>query len=131
MSSTGQVKYRDLSGVVTHIPVTADLDVQGTKTQGFYSGAGKYDKATKTYSFNEDACKNLAVQNAIERAGADILIEPMFAIETVGGTITVKVTGYPATYKNFRSATLKDKELLETHPTESHAVKSEAAVISK
>jgi hypothetical protein len=126
-----QVKSREISGLVTHIPVTADLDVQSTKVQGVYSDR------VKKISLDEhvEGVKKMALHNALEKAGADVLIEPMYSIDVVSGarwaTVTVRVTGYPATYKNFRSATLKDKELLEIESTNRKAHKSEAAERSK
>jgi hypothetical protein len=113
VSNLSQVKYRNINGVVTHVPVIANLVVQPNKVQGITNGIGYYNKETKEMVFNYDAFKNLAVQNALEKTGADILLEPMFTIESIGRNITVKVTGYPATYSGFRNATKDDYELLK------------------
>ncbi|MDR0542125.1 MAG: hypothetical protein LBH19_07910 [Dysgonamonadaceae bacterium] len=113
VSNYSDVKYRNITGIVTNLPVVANLNVKPEKVQGVYRGTGTYSKDTKSYGFNEDAAKNLAVQDAIEKYGADILLEPMFSITTVGGQIEVTVTGYVATYSGFRNATKEDAELLQ------------------
>jgi hypothetical protein len=40
-------------------------------------------------------------------------VEPSFVIENVGSKSTVTVTGFPATYSNFRKATPADSLLVE------------------
>jgi len=40
-------------------------------------------------------------------------VEPVFVIQPVGSRVNVTVTGFPASYKNFRAATQADLPLLE------------------
>jgi hypothetical protein len=113
VSNSSQVKYRNINGVITHMPVVANLIIQPDKVQGMTSGRGYYNKETKRFVFEYETFKNLAVEDALVKTGADILLEPMFTIESIGESITVKVTGYPATYSGFRNATKDDYELLK------------------
>jgi hypothetical protein len=132
ISTTGETKWRDVYGVgVVHIPTVADLDVQSEKVQGTFSGKAVKNKESKKLDFNEEACKNLAVINALEKSGADILIEPRFTVDKVGAAIMVTVTGYPATYKNFRSMTPKDTSLLQVVPTRFGMGKAEVTIIQE
>jgi hypothetical protein len=122
VSQQGMAKYREITGLVTHIPVTADLDVSSQKIQGEFNSTVKLDKKNPNASnFNVEACQAAATVNALERSGADVLICPIYSVsQTEFGntkTISVKVTGYPGFYKNFRPATSKDKELLEINPS--------------
>lgn len=91
------------SGVIQK-PVVVDLDVKDTKVTG---------TATASSSTLITAAKNDAVYEALKSSNADILIEPKFETVTAKGTTTVTVTGYPATYKNFRPITEKDTTFLK------------------
>jgi hypothetical protein len=62
---------------------------------------------------NIESLKVLAMNDAIKTAGADILVEPTFEIVSENNKTTVTVTGFPATYTNFRSITNDDVPLLE------------------
>jgi len=106
----GQGKWRNVTGLVTHIPVTADLDVKSQKVQGEYRAEGEGDGLIKM-------CKAQALVNALETSGADVLINPIYSVEQKGNKIVVRVSGYPGFYKNFRAATIKDKDLLEIKPS--------------
>lgn len=61
--------------------------------------------------------RNLAVADALRVDNADILVDPKFETEIViDASVTktfIKVTGYPATYKNFRNLEAKDIPLLK------------------
>ena len=90
--------------------VLSDLDVSNQKI---------------TYTLNPSAkvvrgglqnCINTAISEALALNGGDVLIETQNAIVVRGSKVfgkikSVTVTGYPATYKNFRSA---DDETLKT-----------------
>lgn len=90
------------SGVI-HKPVIADLDVSSTKVKG------TYDLASGTLF--EDA-KNEAIAQLIKDNNVDVIIEPKYElVQTVGAT-KITITGYPATYKNFRPIEKADIELL-------------------
>jgi hypothetical protein len=89
-------------GVIQN-PVIADLDVQQQKVRGTASGR---TSATETL-------KNVALVNAIRTANADVLVAPVYELETTGGRTTVTVSGFPATYTNFRTATAADSSLID------------------
>ncbi len=88
---------------VIHHPVIVDLEVVGTKVSASATGLAS----------NVAALRNEAISNAIKMAGADVLVEPVFESQPKGGRVTVTVTGFPATYKNFRPAQQADVPLLE------------------
>lgn len=88
---------------VIHHPVIVDLDVSGTKVSASATGLAS----------NVAALRNEAISNAIKMAGADVLVEPVFETKPQGGRVVVTVTGFPATYKNFRPAQQADVPLLE------------------
>ena len=80
-------------------PVIVDLQVGQTKVRGSAIGA----------SSELQRLKNEAVKDALNNAGnADVLVEPNFTTSSTGYRATVEVTGYPATYKNFRAIEAND-----------------------
>ena len=91
---TNTAKTMDIygSGVIQK-PVVVDLDVKEAKVTG---------TSTETQGKAIDMIKQEAVADAIKKASADILVEPTFETITSNGKITVTVTGFPGTYKNFR-----------------------------
>ena len=89
-------------GVIQN-PVIADLDVQEQKVRG--TATGRWSAATSV--------KQMARVNAFNTANADVLIAPVHEIGTKGNKTTVTVTGFAATYKNFRNATVGDSTLVE------------------
>ncbi len=104
ITKTATAKKLDIYGSVMHIPVVADLDVKETKVSATIEITG---------SVVSESTKQRVIADAIEKANADILIEPSFKIKTEMGTTTVTVTGFPASYKNFRNAKQGDVELLK------------------
>jgi hypothetical protein len=89
-------------GVIQN-PVITDLDVRKQKVRGTASG-----RTSATESL-----KNMALANAIRTANADLLVAPVYELETSGRRTTVTVSGFPATYTNFRSATASDSSLID------------------
>ena len=90
------------AGVIQN-PVLVDLDVKDVKI-------------TETSTSNVltiEELKREAVSSAIKNNKVDVLVEPTFKVVTVGVENTVTVTGYPATYKNFRSIKAEDVPLLQ------------------
>ena len=85
-------------------PVMADLDVNEVKVTGNATGRKSHLAEVK----------NLAITDALKKANADVLIEPIFTVEINGSKVTAIVTGYPSVYKNFRSVTAADVPVLET-----------------
>ena len=102
-------KTRDVAvtGLV-HLPTVATLDVSQTKVTELFT-----INAKKKLS---DADKAFAVSKLLTKYNADVLVEPRYTIEvTTAGkrsTFNVIVSGYPATYKNFRPLSLDDIDLL-------------------
>jgi len=88
---------------VFHIPVIADLDVSQTKIRGTASGS----------SDTMQLLRVRAINNALSTNDADVLLEPRFSFDTTGSRTTVTVTGFPASYKNFRHITEQDSLLLK------------------
>lgn len=104
------VKSSDVyfAGVIQK-PVVVDLDVKETKTTAIVKGSpGELIQITKSN----------AVALALKNTDSDILVEPKFEIETKGGETKVTVTGFPATYKNFRPISESDLNLLKVGTTQ-------------
>lgn len=125
------VKTTDIANTgVIQTPVMVDLDVSETKVSA---------TVTSEPGQSIEDVKNSAVAAALKTVGADVLVEPVFEIEKVGGKTTVTVTGFPGTYKNFRSA--KDsadivlinsgtaKQASVYQPTEPHRRRNPAVAI--
>ena len=105
LSKTETAKTTGIYGPgVLQYPVLADLDVKESKVTG---------TATGRSSATADV-KNLAVADAIKKANADVLVEPVFDLQTKGSTVTANVSGFPGTYKNFRPVSQSDLPMLET-----------------
>jgi hypothetical protein len=90
------------SGVIQK-PVIVDLDVKQAKVNSTVTGKE---------GSNIEALKAQAVSVAVKNAQADVLVEPVYTIVSSKGSFTVTVTGFPATYKNFRDITLEDVPLI-------------------
>lgn len=91
------------SGVIQK-PVIVDLDVKQTKVTASVKGK----QGSKI-----EVLKAEAVSVAVKNAQADVLVEPTYTIVSNRGTSTVTVSGFPATYKNFREITLEDVPLIK------------------
>jgi hypothetical protein len=100
---TNTAKRMDIygSGVIQH-PVVAELFVRQSKITGTANNATTVEEA-----------KNNAVVDALRNSSADVLIEPTFEVVRSRGVISATVTGFPATYTNFRPATYEDIPLLD------------------
>ena len=57
---------------------------------------------------NEEDAKNLAKWNAIERSGADAIVDPVYSITLSGKNVTANVTGYYGKFKSIELATTDD-----------------------
>jgi hypothetical protein len=88
---------------VMHYPVIADLDVKNTKVTESVNGPSK----------DLEKLKVEAVNKAVKTAAADLLVEPVYEVEGTGRNVVVTVTGFPATYKNFRPAAETDLPMME------------------
>ena len=54
------------------------------------------------------------VADALRSSGADILIEPVYEIQTTGNSTHVTVTGFPGRYTNFRQAEPRDSLFIDS-----------------
>ena len=86
------------SGVIQK-PVIVELDVKQVKVTATVTGK---------MGSNIVSLKAEAVSAAIKTAGADVLVEPTYTVVTNRGSSTVTVSGFPATYKNFRDIKPED-----------------------
>lgn len=85
-------------------PTIVDLDVKETKVTGTASAPGQ----------TVEMIKSQAIADALKKVNADVLVEPVFEIITSSGQTTVTVTGFPATYKNFRPMKEEDVVLVQS-----------------
>lgn len=115
------IKTMDIYGTgVIQKPVIVDLDVNETRIQGTATGKSEGGK--------EEGIKREAVNDALEKAQADVLVEPKFKTETRAGRTTVTVSGFGATYKNFHSLKQDEVELMKAGAIQKAEVyKTEAA----
>ena len=55
----------------------------------------------------------MAVTDALKKSNSDVLVEPRYEINTSFKQTTVGVSGYPATYKDFRPMVLQDTMFID------------------
>jgi len=91
------------SGVIQK-PVIVELDIKQTKISA--TARGKIGSGIETL-------KAEAVSMAIKTAAADVLVEPTYTIVTDRTSSSVTVSGWPATYKNFRDIKPEDIPLIK------------------
>ena len=100
---TGTARTRNINqGGIKESANMADLTVGESKVTGTSTGQ----------KISDDTAKNLAIYDAVKKANADVLIEPVFDIAKTGNSITVTVDGYPGYYKNFRRPTTRDSLIM-------------------
>ncbi len=129
--STARYLQPSMSGFVT--PTTADLNVSPTRithTETFandlteddfktsYSWRSNNEETSKLVSNDSPTIqymKNYTVGQAVRKYQADIIVGPIFEIKTSDNyeTVSVTVSGYPASYINFRKTTDADIELID------------------
>lgn len=98
-------KTTDIYGAgVMQKPVLVDMDVKEEKVTATINARGK--KVS-------DDIKNQVLAEAIKKSNADVLVEPRFETDIKGRKMTVTVTGFPATYKNFHTIKQDEVELLK------------------
>ena len=105
-TETATTKTLDINGAgVIQKPTIVDLDVNGAKVSG---------RAVAKFGENIEDIKNLLVAEVLRKVNADVLVEPRYAFETVNNETTISVSGYPATYKNFRPIKEEDLKLIKS-----------------
>ncbi|MCG9879366.1 MAG: hypothetical protein MH472_02095 [Bacteroidia bacterium] len=95
-------------------PQIADIDIQKKKVEATIT--------VKTSLYKPDpieAAKNLALKEAIKNSNADLLVQPTYDVNYNNNVTTATVTGYPATFKEFR----------EFKPTDTAAVMAYSRVM--
>jgi len=113
-------KTLDIHGAgVVQNPVLVDLEVKETKVTGTAEG----------WNSSLEALKQNAIADAIAKTEADVLVDPKYQTETSNERITVTVTGFPATYKNFRPMKEEDIKLLEAGITQKAVVHESTKVV--
>jgi len=103
VSKVETAKSTEIHGLgVLQNPTIADLNVREQKVSGSATGRRS----------TTESLRALAVANAARAANADLLVAPVFVVETTGSRATGTVTGFPANYTNFRHATAADSSLV-------------------
>lgn len=98
-------KIMSINGAgVIQKPVIVDLIVNEKKATG---------QAVNKAGDDIGITKNEAVADLLKNAGGDVLVEPTFSYEKTNGKTAVTVTGWPASYINFRSIKQDDIPFLE------------------
>lgn len=87
------------SGIYTK-PKVADLKIENIRATGSSAGDIK-EKSIETI-------KAEALQNALRASQADILVEPIYEVERNGGTVSARVTGFPAKIIGFKEISPDD-----------------------
>ncbi len=120
-------RYTDPAIQATYVsPTMADLEISSTKVIENVT----YDNTLTAYDIrnyeNSPAIaymKSLAVSKVVQKYNADVMVAPIFDIKTSDDfmTITVTVSGYPATFKNFRKMTETDAPAMRVYGIEINA----------
>ena len=109
------------SGVIQK-PVIVELDVKQARVTATVTGK---------LGSNIEVLKASAVSQAVKNAGADVLVEPTYNIVSQRGVSTVTVTGFPATYKNFRDIKIEDVPLIKAGILQTARVAEPTTIWSK
>lgn len=124
-----------VSSTAHTIPTVADLRVSTSKISHQVTVKNRY--SLKDISNYGDSPKmvylqKLAITQAAQKYDADVIVAPSYSISTSDDlkSITVTVTGYPATYTNFRPATPADMEMIANDPERSMIVPCAASSIT-
>ena len=105
-TETATTKIIDINGAgVIQKPTIVDLDVNGAKVSG---------RAVAKFGENIEDVKTLLVAEVLRKANADVLVEPRYVIETINNESIITVSGYHATYKNFRPIKEEDIKLIKS-----------------
>ncbi len=120
-------------------PIVADLSVTQTRIthkETFGNNLTAADLTNPNRSAEINYLKDYTLTRAAKLNNADIIIAPTYDIKTSQdmNTITVEITGYPASYTNFRKATVTDLDLIQrgfmTSATSSKPNKNQTTIIN-
>jgi len=87
------------SGVFTK-PKVADLKIDASRVIGSASGNVKEE----TF----ESIKSKALQDALKKSSADILVEPIYEVERDDKTLVARVSGFPAKVTSFKDIVADD-----------------------
>ena len=109
------------------MPTVAELRVSSAKISHQVTVANKYsfrDIADFGDSPKMVYLQKLALTQAAQKYDADIIVAPSYSITTSDDmkSITVTVTGYPANYVNFHTATAAEMDIINKDPEHSMVV---------
>lgn len=105
VSKFSTAKTIDITPTIIQKPTVADMQVNETKVTGTFTG--------KIKTTPLETIKSEAVASALKSVNADILVEPRFDTTINGSQTTVTVSGFPATFKNFRAMKEEDIPLMK------------------
>jgi len=93
---------------IQHRPLIANLNVNiDKKVEGEVYLKGRGDLI--------EAGKLGALADALNKSGADVVVDPIYEITKKGRKMTCKVTGYYADYSNVTTITREDIELMKLY----------------
>lgn len=109
--------YLELQGKGFVTPLIGDINVSNERIsfeQVFTNNLTEAEVKSGYTPAIVEYMKNYTMTQAAIANNADIIVSPLIDVKTSKDytTITVKVTGYPARYTNFRNATKEDFELM-------------------
>ena len=104
-----------------NLPIIAEIQVMQKRIMYTETDAFKNTSVTEVVRHNGNNMKNamaeykrIALAKAANANNADLIFGATFMVETTADNhFAITVTGYPAVYKNFHTATAKDVELLK------------------
>ena len=99
-------------------PIVADLTVSSKRVihkETFSNALSANDLLNPDHSAEIRYLKSYTLTRAVKLNNADLMLVPVYEVKTSDDmkTITVEVTGYPASYTNFRKATTADLDLIK------------------
>lgn len=95
-------------------PLAADLNVSSERITYVEREAFSHLKVNDQTLNNLDEYKKLALTNATNAHNADVMVGATINVTTENNKLVIQVSGYPATFANFRNTTLKDTELFKS-----------------
>ena len=109
------------------LPTVAELQVTATKISfqmTYKNNLSLKDIADFSASPKVQYMIKLTLNKAAEKYDADLIVAPNYSIATSEDykNVTVSITGYPATYTNFRTATSADMEMIKNGTQKGTAV---------
>lgn len=109
------------------MPTVAELRVSSSKISHQVTVTNRF--SLKDISNYGDSPKmvylqKLALNQAAQKYDADVIVAPSYSITTSDDlkTITITVTGYPANYYNFHTATTEEMNIISNDPEHSMVV---------